>query len=132
DPIDPTALLAAIDTQNPELLALERKIESAAARAALARLESRPDFTVGLTYIQIGSPTVNPTTADAGRDPWGVTFAVNLPVWNQRTAAAKRESAALQRAAAGELEDRRNQLHGEALAALSALKDAHRRLQLYR
>jgi outer membrane protein TolC len=132
DPIEPTALFAAIDTQNPELLALERKIESAAARAALARLESRPDFTLGLTYIQIGSPTVNPTTPDAGRDPWGVTFAVNLPVWNQRTAAAKRESVALQRAATGELEDRRNGLRGEALAALSAEKDAQRRLQLYR
>lgn len=129
---EPTALLAAIDTQNPELLALERKIESAAARTALARLESRPDFTLGLTYIQIGSPTVNSTTPDAGRDPWGVTFAVNLPVWNRRTAAAKRESVALQRAAASELEDQRNRLRGEALAALSAQKDAQRRLQLYR
>ncbi len=128
---DASSLLAAIDANNPELLMLQRKIASARARVELARLETRPDFNVGVTYIQVGDPVVNPTTPDAGRDPWGVTLAVNFPIWNRRTSAARREATAMQRAGESELDDRRNQLRAEALVALSALGDARRRVQLY-
>jgi len=128
---DAASLVAAIDVNNPELLMLERKIASARARVVLAQLENRPDFTAGVTYIQVGDPVVNPTTPDAGRDPWGVTLAVNLPVWNGRPSAARREAMALQRAGESELEDRRNQLRAEARVALSALGDAVRRVRLY-
>lgn len=126
-----TSLFAAIDVNNPELLMLERKIASAQARLELARLESRPDVTLGVNYIQIGDPVVNPTTPGAGRDPWGITFAVNLPIWKARNSAAHREAGATQRATERELEDRRNQLRAEALVALSALGDARRRVRLY-
>lgn len=128
---DTVSLLAAIDASNPELLMLERKILSAQARLELARLESRPDVTLGVNYIQTGDPVVNPATPDAGRDPWGITLAVNLPIWNARNSAARREAGATQRAAESELEDRRNQLRAEALVALSALGDARRRVRLY-
>lgn len=128
---DAAGVLATIDAKNPELLMLERKIASARARVELARLETRPDFTLGVTYIEVGNPVVNPTTPDAGRDPWGVTLAVNLPIWNKRTSAARREASATKRAAENELEDRRNQLRADALVALSALRDARRRMRLY-
>lgn len=128
---DAASLVATIDVNNPELLMLERKIASARARVVLARLENRPDITAGVTYIQVGDPVVNPTTPDAGRDPWGFTVAVNLPVWNGRPSAARREAMALQRAGESELEDRRNQLRAEARVALSALGDAVRRVRLY-
>jgi len=125
------ALLAAVEMGNPELLMLERKVASAGARAELARLETRPDFTLGVTYIQIGSPTVNPTTPDAGRDPWGVTLAVNIPMWNSRTTSARREATANRRASENELADRRNQLRADTLSSLSILDDATRRVRLY-
>ncbi len=128
---DASSLQAAIDANNPELLMLQRKIASARARVELARLETRPDFNLGVTYIQVGDPLVNPTTPDAGRDPWGVTLSVNFPLWNSRTSAARREAIATQRAGGSELDDRRNQLRAEALVALSALGDARRRVRLY-
>ena len=131
DPSNRNALLAAVEAENPELLMLERKVASAAARVELARLETRPDFTIGLTYIQVGSPTVNPSTPDAGRDPWGITFAVNLPVWNSRTSSTRREASATRRASESELADRRNQLRADALASISILEDATRRVRLY-
>ena len=131
DPSNRNALLAAVEAENPELLMLERKVASAAVRVELARLETRPDFTIGLTYIQVGSPTVNPSTPDAGRDPWGITFAVNLPVWNSRTSSTRREASATRRASESELADRRNQLRADALASISILEDATRRVRLY-
>lgn len=128
---DRAAILAAVDTQNPELLMLERKISSARARVELARLETRPDFTFGLTYIQIGQPVVNPTTPNAGRDPWGVSLSVNLPIWNQKNRHVRQEADATQRTAESELAERRNQLRAETLVALSAVADAQRRVRLY-
>ncbi len=128
---DQTSLLTAVDTQNPELLMLERKILSARARTELARLETRPDFTFGLTYIQVGRPVVNPTTPDAGRDPWGVSLSVNLPIWNQKNRHVRQEADASQRTAENELAERRSQLRAETLVALSAATDARRRVRLY-
>ncbi len=125
------SLLLAVDQQNPELLMLERKVSSARARVELARLETRPDLTIGLTYIQVGRPVVNPTTPNAGRDPWGVSLAVNLPIWNQKNSNLRQEAESTQRSAESELAERRNQLRADTLVALSAAADAQRRVRLY-
>lgn len=131
DQLDSHSLLASVETNNPELLMLERKISSSKARTELARLERRPSFTLGLNYIQIDDPSVNPTTPDAGQDPWALTFAVNLPIWNKRTTAVRREAQANQRAAESELANRQRQLRGEVHSSLAAYRDARRRVALY-
>ena len=125
------SLARAIRASNPELQMLERKIASAAARRELARLESYPDVTLGINYIQLGSPEVNPTTPDAGKDPWGVTLAVNIPIWREKYSAARAEALASQRANENEYTDRFNALRAELSASLALLKDANRRLTLY-
>ncbi len=128
---DTRSLLASVATNNPELLMLERKINSAKVRSELARLERRPNFTVGLNYIQVDDPTVNPTTPDAGKDPWALTFAINLPIWNSRTSAARREAHSFQRAAESELANRQRQLAAAVHSSISSLRDAQRRVALY-
>lgn len=132
EPPDPAGLLEAIDTHNPELQMLQRRLDSAAARRELARLESRPDFTVGINYIDTAPARLTPVPADSGRDPWSVFVAVNLPVWRERTHAARREARALEEAADADLADRRRSLHADARAAAAALADARRRIALYR
>ncbi|MDQ8209434.1 TolC family protein [Coraliomargarita sp. SDUM461003] len=125
------ALVQAIRASNPELQMLKRKVASAEARREIARLESYPDITLGINYIQIGDPEVNPTTPDAGNDPWGVTVAVNIPIWFGKYDAAKEEALASKRSSEHEYENRYNALRGELSASLALLADANRRLTLY-
>ncbi len=129
--LDGASLIEAIRRNNPELHMLERKVASAEARREIARLESYPDITLGLNYIQLGDPVVNPMTPDAGQDPWGVTVSVNLPIWRGKTAAAKAEALAGKRAAESEVDNRLNGLRAELSASLARLNDANRRLKLY-
>ena len=56
---------------------------------------------------------------------------MNLPVWNSRTSSTRREASATRRASESELADRRNQLRADALASISTLEDATRRVRLY-
>lgn len=129
--INGRALQEAIQQNNPELQMLERKIASAEARREIARLESFPDVTLGANYIQTGDSGVNPMTPDAGEDPWGVSIAVNIPIWFGKYDAAKAEALASKRAAENEYENRLNGLRAELSASLARLQDANRRLKLY-
>src|SRR5690606_13882220 len=119
----------AIRENNPELQMLERKIASAEARREIARLERFPDITLGFNYIQIGNPVVNPATPDAGKDPWGFTVAVNIPIWFEKYAAAKAEALASKRSFESEYDNRRNALRAELSMSLATLGDANRRLK---
>ena len=94
-------------------------------------MENYPDITLGFNYIQLGDPVVNPTTPDAGKDPWGVTVAVNLPIWFNQYSSARAEALASMRASQNEYEDRRNMLKADLTASLALLDDANRRLSLY-
>lgn len=128
---DRTSVAADIRAHNPELQMIERKVASAEARREIARLEAYPDVTLGLNYIQVGDPSVNPTTPDAGRDPWGFTIAVNIPIWYPKYNAAKAEALAHKRSFESEYDNRWNGLRAELSASLAELKDANRRLKLY-
>lgn len=129
--LDGLAIVQAIRASNPELKMLERKVASAEARREIARLESYPDITFGINYIQVGDPEVNPMTPDAGNDPWGVTVAVNIPIWFGKYDAAKAEALASKRSSENEYENRFNTLRAELSASLALLEDANRRLTLY-
>jgi len=125
------ALIQAVRANNPELQMLSRKVTSAEARREIARLESYPDITFGINYIQVGNPEVMKDTPDAGQDPWGVTVAVNIPIWFDKYDAAKAEALASKRATENEYENRFNALRAELSASVALLNDANRRLKLY-
>jgi outer membrane protein TolC len=128
--LDRASLVDSVKTNSPALAMLDRKVASAESRRELARLEGRPDFTVGMNYIQLDSYPGS-TVADAGRDPWGVMVGVNIPIWAGRNKAARVEAEFAQSAAENERRDRENMLLAELSAALAALDDANRRLTLY-
>lgn len=120
-----TALL----TQNPELLALKRRIRGADDRVTLSQLERYPDFTFGINYIQTGNEGA---ARDAGRDPWNLTVAVNLPIWEGKNRAAIRSAQSAERSAVAQYQNRLLQLKAELSATLARHADSLRRIQRYR
>jgi outer membrane protein TolC len=93
------------DRERLELLARERRPEMAAARARseaaeiavqIARKDTRPDVTVGLTYSIVDHrqdvPSGEPPPPDSGDDILGVGASVNLPIYRKRLAAGVREA----------------------------------------
>ncbi len=131
DVVDGRTLVGAIEGNNPELQMLKRKIASGQARQESARLASYPDVTVGINYIQIGDPVVNPATPDAGADPWGVTATITIPLWFDKNEAARAEALAGKQAYEHEYEKTVNALKAEMRASIALLHDADRRLQFY-
>lgn len=130
-PVDGPSLVVAIEENNPELQMLKRKVASAEARREIARLQSYPDFTVGFNYIQISDPVMNSSASDAGKDPWGLTASINVPIWRGKYEAARAEALATKRASENEYENRFNVLKADLSSSLAKLDDANRRLNLY-
>ena len=128
--LDGGSLEQALISNNPELQMLDRQIESQTARVALAKLESYPDITLGVNYIQTGS-AVSPNTRDSGKDPWGIMLGLNLPIWVDKNRAARREIRAHKNAIERQRQHRENQLRAELSTALAELENANRQLELY-
>jgi cobalt-zinc-cadmium efflux system outer membrane protein len=120
----------ALLTRNPELLALKRRIHSADAKVKLSKLERYPDFTFGIHYIQVGDEGA--PFRDAGRDPWNVTIAFNLPIWEGKNRAAIQSAQSAERSAEQIYRNRVLQLQAELSATLARHADSMRRMQRYR
>ncbi len=120
-----------LSNQTPDLLRLEARRKAAEARVGVAELAGYPKLMFGANYIQVGDPEVNPTTPDAGRDPWNVMAAVSIPLWRDRIRAEQAEARAVERRAALEVEQARNDLRAELDIARAGLADAHRRMNLF-
>ena len=125
------SLERSIKVDNPELQMLDREVASAEAGREIARLERYPDFTLGFNSVEIGNSTFRPAGADFGRDPWGFTVAVEIPIWFKKQKAVRDEALAKKRASENEYEHRYNAILGQLRGSMALLEDAQRRLKLY-
>ena len=123
------SLLAGLEVNNSELHALKQQAESATRRTDLSRLERYPDFTFGLNYIQVDEGSS--MASDAGEDPWNVSVAVSLPIWEGKNRSAIRSAKAERRATEHRYHNRVLQLKAELSAILSRRADNIRRMQRY-
>jgi outer membrane protein TolC len=115
---------------SPELVAAAHEIEREERSSELARMESRPDLTLGLEWIDTGDARTSGVD-DSGKDPWIASLSLDLPVWGGRTRAAEEEARARRRAATLAREQVARGLESEVEGALYRLRDAGRRVELY-
>jgi len=116
--------------ESPELQSRQQSIESADYRADLAKLKRYPDLTLGLNYIQVGDPVVG-SPSDGGVDPWSVTLAISLPLWEGNTRSEIREAYAMRRSAEASYQDRVLQLKAELSEAVARRNEAKLRMARY-
>lgn len=142
----PVDQVAAVDTTRyaePESLVVERALavrqELAAANARirrnelgvrLARLASRPDFTVQASYVTV--PKVGGNAAsDAGKDAFGVMLNVNLPLFRKRIRAEEQEAMARVEESRYIRDDIRDTVAAEVAEAYGRLHHTGRALDVY-
>lgn len=117
-------------TANPELQALEARIQQRTHQLDLAQKERRPDITLGLTYIETGSAVM--PTADSGQDAIIASIGLSLPIWKDKNSARIRAAAHQKSAAQLMLADRSQRLQSEIDQQLFDLRDAERKINLYK
>ena len=109
---------------------LEARMEQGNNQVTLARRERLPDFTLGVQYIDTGETAI--PVSDNGKDPVIGTVGITLPIWPAKNR-ARIESAAYQQTAARlMLQDRTQTLEADIRQTLFKLRDAERKISLYR
>ncbi len=117
---------------NPELKSLDFEIEKQKRFIELAKKNYFPDLTIGAKFIDTNASTAGRHPADDGKDAWAVTASVNVPIWWEKYAAGVREAKARYRAAQRAKADRANTLDVEVKITAYHLRDAGRKIDLYR
>jgi outer membrane protein TolC len=128
---DEAALVAALPGSSPVLRALARRVAAAEHGADLADKQAYPDFVLGLDYTFIGDAAM-PGVSGSGDDALAVTLGLELPIYRDRIRAGIAQARAEHSAARGEAADAEHRPGAELELALYELRDAHRRVGLYR
>jgi len=116
---------------NPQMRASQHLVTSRETARSLAQLKRRPDFKVGVDWINTGS-AVMAGVPESGKDPLVFSVGVNIP-WN------KRKYNAMERVAGehylASVEEQNNleyQLTAQLKRAFYDYRDALRKIELYR
>lgn len=110
----------------PELAALRKQIHAAKDESHLARMATKPDFTVGLGYMVMPSGSTS-------RNAYMAEFSMNLPRWNRdRHEGEAKQADAATEVTQAELEARRNAVFLEVRQAEIDVLAAEKRVKLYR
>ena len=127
---DEEDLLKQTHGSSPELAALERRVDQGTHRVDLAKRERLPDFTLGIQYIQTGEADM--AVADSGKDPIIGTIGINIPLWLGKNRARIAAAGYQKTAARLTLENRRQTLDAQIKQGLFNLRDADRKINLYK
>lgn len=129
---DVDALRPLVLNSNPYLIAMAHEIDAADSRIGLAQAAGRPDFTVGMSYIETGSSVLTPSPSDSGDDPIAVTLGLSLPIGRGKYRAGMREAHALKSAALRDRNQFAHDLQWRLEQTLYELDDAARQVSLFR
>jgi outer membrane protein TolC len=128
--IDEAALRDGLPASSPALRARARAVLAADASIELADAAYYPDFALGLEYTSIGRASM--PVDGSGDDALAVTLGIDLPLWRGRLDAGLARARAERSAAVASAADERLALGAELAMTLYELRDADRRLALFR
>jgi len=113
-----------------EIKSAVHAIAAAHEAERLAKLARVPDFTVGVTYNQIGQPIVQ--TPGGGNDAWGLSLGMTLPIWITKNRARIAEATNLRYAAERDRQARIDDLMARITKVYFRLQNAERLVRLYK
>ena len=129
--VDDTSLVAQALDRRQELLSAKAMVRKSEAMGKFARLDYLPNFTLQFTYITIPKLATS-MGADAGKDPYGISVGINLPLQFGRRAAALEEAEALTRANTLSQRNVENMVRAEIEDITFQLQTSGKTLDLYK
>ena len=128
--VDAEGLAEIARRSNPELLALDERMEEQRLLSEVARQEGLPDLTVGVDYF-VTDDAINSSIPGSGDDPILLNFGINVPLWREKYDAGVREALARRLAVAGDRADQANRIAAGIHRAWFEHTDADRRVRLF-
>ncbi len=116
---------------NPQLKALDHQIAAEKRAIELAGKDYFPDITLGVDYIDTAGALMA-GTPDSSKDPVVAMLSVNVPIWYEKYRANERQAQARYQAALKAKLGQENTLNSDVQMALFKLRDAQRKINLYR
>ena len=129
--LDSSELISRLKTDNPNLKVLDYMAERDSHLIGLADKNYFPDITLGVNYINT-EPRHDAIPIDNGKDPLVASISINLPVWQRKYKSLKREALAEHRSVMRSREELENSLAADLEMAVFELRDADRKIKLYK
>ena len=126
-----SVILLRLPEANPQLIGMEHEIRKQRQATDLAEKAYYPDITLGVDYIDTAGARMGGLSR-SGRDPVIGMVSINIPIWRGRYAAQTREAKTRHRAASRSKRELENTLTSRARMVLYRLRDAERKIDLYR
>jgi len=124
-------LFTLLRAENPNLKILDFMAAKEDFAIKLSEKNFFPDMTLGVDYIDTDSRS-DMDPKDNGKNPVIAKLSVNVPIWHQKYNAIEKEAKARRRAVMRERKQKENSLIADLEMALYGLRNADRKLDLYR
>lgn len=128
---DDDALKRRLTENSPYLQQLARLQEKEQWNVKLANKNDWPDITLGIDYIETGE-ALDPNAMDSGKDPVMVMASINLPIWRNHYRSAKKEARHRVTMVENQAKTATQTLQADLELALFQLRDAERKMDLYK
>lgn len=126
-----SVIVESLEKTNPRMRASHHAINKADTARSQAALNRKPDFKLGVDWINTGS-AIMPGVSESGKDPLVFSVGVNIP-WNKRKYNALERVAGEQYLASVEAQNHLgNELAAQLKRAFFDYRDALRKIELYR
>jgi outer membrane protein TolC len=112
------------------ILVADHIIERDGLKEKLSKFTSRPNFMLGLKYIEIGDP-VMPGLEDGGKDAVAITLGMSIPLWSGKNRAAREEASLTKAKSERERIALSNGLNAKAKKAYVDMKSNYQLVKLY-